>query len=220
MKNILNEWRKNVLNEGNRGLYQLVGLPEGTIDNFLFVFVDATTSLIKTSDWAKEQYSEEETDKIVNGAIEQGLIPEEMADQAFKGIRAGWTYWWDLLLGRQEAKRLVEFQVDIWLDLMKKNMTANKGMAKHEFMFFLDYLEAFFQNDVSQTGTRGTSKMSNRGERVLAGYGQPAALYGQLQDWYIGRPNGLHNVFLGAMKNAMNELDSWRKDPEVRKTWL
>lgn len=209
MKSILNEWRKFSLNEGNAGLYRMMGMPEGTIDVFLGHFVGNSQDA-EVYNWTKQKLSEFDVDAEIQRAKSE--IPEltRYEDETIKKrLMDGWTVWWDKVIGEDPATELVEFKVSAWEKDMKDQINAGNRGAITEMMFFVDYLDDFFDNEVKTMGGRGEVEFTSR----------KSGLHGQMQDWYLGSEGGVFYDFLSAMEAAVARLDSWRKDPEVRKGW-
>ena len=75
MKKILKEWRKFSLNEGNAGLYRMMGMPEGTIDVFLGHFVGNSQDA-EVYNWTKQKLSEFDVDAEIQRAKSE--IPEQI----------------------------------------------------------------------------------------------------------------------------------------------
>lgn len=209
MKKILKEWRKFSLNEGNAGLYRMMNIPEGTIDVFLGHFIGNSQDR-EVYEWTKQKLAEFDLDaEIDKGKSEFPEMSRYKDEDIKKRLADGWTVWWDRVLGEEPASELVNFKVSAWEKDMKDQINAGNTGAITELMFFVDYLDRFFDEHVKTMGSRGEVEFTSR----------KSGLHGQLQDWYLGSEVGVFYDFLSAMEEAVSRLDSWRKDPEVRKGW-
>lgn len=223
MKKILNEWRKYSLNEGRAlaGLEDNAGVLDGTLENFGNVFTTGAY-INKIAAWAQKQITPDQIYEIVDQAINSEKIRPEQKEAAVKGLKTGWTYWWSILLGPREAENLVDYQVSIWKELMEKKLSEQDENSFNELKYFSEKLKDFFKEHVSRVGSSGVSSVSNLGTydnsqkgktRISLHAEQPAGLYGQLQDWFLGRPEGMYTKFLSSMQTAVTDLVS--KYPQV-----
>lgn len=212
MKKILKEWNNFLITEGrNTGLYDLIdGVEEGGLDVFLKhfkadeVFQDRVRKI-------RKQYGRD-----MRRAMDK--VPPAKEEQAFKGLRRGDLYWWNLLI-REKAMEIIDLKAQMYVDELASilastqyaQFASNKDLeslnqpnqpptpeynAIKEAHFMKDNIDQFFSRYISANAMNNTGYVGNPG--VGAG------LFGQMADWYLG--NEMSIELRDAIKNKISKI--------------
>lgn len=223
-----------LLVESQEGLYDLMGIMPGSLD----LFLDTFTSLNPIFSSSLRNFISKNFQNLIDGVTEQDLPPtgtrgyKTPLEKVKALLSSGVTYWWYELFGIAVVSKIIRFQVvtyyieleerieDISYEGKSYSELTPKDYAKlskedrnaaYEKHFWEDYLDSFFDNQMSVE--------ADLGKKYVGGDGRVSGLYGQMNDWWMSTDGR------GLMKSEMRvERDELRKafskdpDSEVANT--
>jgi hypothetical protein len=210
-----------LLLEDKAGLYDLMGVMPGSLDLFLETF----TSLNPTFKNALRRFISKNFQNLIDDVEESDLPPtgtrgyKTSLEKVKSLLSAGVTFWWYELFGIGVVSKIIRFQVvSYYIELEERIEDINykgKGYseltpedyaklskedrnAAYEKHFWEDYLDSFFDSQMS--------KEADLGKKYVGGDGIPSGLHGLMNDWWMSTDGR------GIMKSEMRkERDELRK---------
>lgn len=209
---ILKESR--LLSEDKKGLYDMMGVMPGSLDLFLETF----TSLNPTFKNSLRSFVSKNFQKMIDDLREEDIPPtgtrgyRTPLTKVKALLAAGVTFWWYELFGLKIASKIIRFQVvSYYIELEERlediqhegksyseitsedftNLSEEDKRVIYEKHFWEDYLESFFDNQMSID--------ADLGKGYVGGAGRTSGLYGQMNDWWMTTDG------LGIMKSEMIE---------------
>ena len=176
MKKILKEWKEfQQLNEASYGELDKLG-----INIFLRNFADShnVDKQRAMSDWSVANMPSD---------IEEGSLE-------WSKLKNGYAHTWAEIVGRREAVRNIQKQVDLWEEDLKNALEAKDEKAERELAFFNSNAEEFLEKKVKNVESR----------KDVSYKGQGAGLGGLMDDWFLGR--NAFTVFKAKMLRAVDRL--------------
>jgi hypothetical protein len=217
-----------LLLEDKRGLYDLMGIMPGSLDLFLETF----TSLNPTFKASLRSFVSNNFQNLIDSLREEDLPPT--GARGYKTpltkvkalLSSGVTFWWYELFGVQIASKIVRFQVVSYYIELEERLEdiqyEGKGYSEitsedfkklpeedkkiiYEKHFWEDYLESFFDNQMSVA--------ADLGKGYVGAEGMESGLYGQMNDWWMSTDG--RGIMKSEMREEREELyNAFKKDAD------
>jgi len=199
-------FKLKLLREGHRGVYQQINtrlgsqLAEDNLKIFMENFVDAVSHGRDIKSWTRKYMANLDIDRMIEKA--RNSFPELTSLIASpnstikRKLREGWTFWWWTVFGQEAVEDLIEYVVSLYKGDLNTALNSNAPHSANEALFFLDNFEDFFDSLVAVHGSRGEVQNTERG----------AGLLGQMQDWWLGDPQGGYPIFKQAFGSVIEML--------------
>ena len=217
-----------LLVENQDGLYDLMGIVPGSLD----LFLDTFTSLNPIFSSSLRNFISRNFQNLIDGVTEQDLPPtgtrgyKTPLEKVKALLSAGVTFWWYEIFGTQMVSKIIRFQVvSYYIELEERiedidyqgkgyseltpedfeNLPEEDKRIIYEKHFWEDYLDSFFDNQMSV--------FADLGKGYVGGAGIDSGLYGQMHDWWMST-DGL-DMMKSEMKSERDELyKQFRKDTQ------
>ena len=218
-----------LLAENKTGLYDLMGVMPGSLDLFLETF----TSLNPIFSKNLRRFVSKNFQNLIDDVEESDLPPTSA--QGYKTslqkvktlLSAGVAFWWYELFGIDVVSKIIRFQVvsyyveleerveDISYQGKSYSELTPKDYPKlpkedrdvaYEKHFWEDYLDSFFDNQMSVE--------ADLGKKYVGGDGKLSGLYGQMNDWWMSTDG--RGLMKSEMRKERDELrKTFSKDPDT-----
>jgi hypothetical protein len=217
-----------LLVESQEGLYDLMGIMPGSLD----LFLDTFTSLNPIFKSSLRNFISRNFQNLIDGVTEQDLPPtgtrgyKTSLEKVKALLSSGVAFWWNELFGSQMVSKIIRFQVvSYYIELEERiedidyqgksyseltpedfeNLPEEDKRVIYEKHFWEDYLDSFFDNQMSVS--------ADLGKGYVGGAGIDSGLYGQMNDWWMST-DGL-DLMKSEMKTERDDLyKQFRKDTE------